>query len=175
VRWCSILVVAFALIAAGCGGGDDESAATDEAAVEETTTSEDTGTEGTATETTSDDTTDLSDVLADEDCAALIAAGASIAQAFSGAAGSDESSTELEALADKVPDEIRADVQVLAEAYAEYAAKLQDIGIQAGATPTADQLQQLQAALASIDQQEVTAASERLSVWAEDNCSAAGG
>jgi hypothetical protein len=174
VRWLSILVVAFALVAAGCGGGDDESAATDETTVEETLT-EDTSTDETTTgDTTSDDTTDLSGVLADEDCAALIAAGASIAQAFSGTAGSDNTA-ELDALADKVPDEIEADVQVLAEAYSKYAAELQDIGIEPGATPTADQLQQMQAAIASIDQAEVTAASERLSTWADQNCSAAGG
>ncbi len=60
---------------------------------------------------------------------------------------------------------------MLAEAFATYSEELQDIGIQAGATPTAEQLQQLQAALASIDQAEVTAASERLGTWAEENCS----
>jgi hypothetical protein len=178
MRWLAVLLLGVALVAAGCGGGDDESAATDETAIEETSTStsEDTTTdEATTTDDGSTDTTDLSGILADEDCSALIAAGASIAQAFSGATGSDDNSAELEALADKVPDEIQADVQTLAEAYAEYAAKLQDIGIATGATPTADQLQQLQAAIASIDQQEVTAASERLSTWAQQNCSAAGG
>jgi hypothetical protein len=174
MRWLSILVLAVALVAAGCGG-DDDSSASDDTTIEETLT-EDTTTDETSTdEDTTGDTTDLSGVLADEDCAALIAAGASLAQAFAGASGSDENSAELEELADKVPDEIKADVQVLANAYAEYAAELQDIGLNAGETPTAEQLQQLQAAIASIDQQEVTAASERLSAWSQENCSAVGG
>ena len=41
LRWLSILVVALALVAAGCGGSDDASAATDETTIEETTTTDD--------------------------------------------------------------------------------------------------------------------------------------
>jgi hypothetical protein len=170
VRWLSILVVALAFVAAGCGGGDDESAATDETAIEETTTSEDTTSEETST-----DTTDLSGVLADEDCLALAGVGATIASAFAGAGGDTESTAKLEQLAEKVPDEIKDDVQTLAAAFAEYADKLQEIGIEPGATPTADQLQQLQGAIASLDQEELTAASNRIEAWAKENCEAAGG
>lgn len=176
MRWLTILVVALALVAAGCGGGDDESATTDETAIEETTTSEDTSTEATTTEeTTSDDTTDLSGILADEDCLALASVGATIAQAFAATGGDSGSTEDLQALADKVPNEIKADVQTLAAAFAEYADKLQEIGVQAGATPTAEQVQQLQAAIASLDQAELTAASNRIEAWAKDNCEAAGG
>ena len=175
MRWLSILVVALALVAAGCGGGDDESSAADETAIEETT-SEDTTTEETTTEeTTSDDTTDLSGILADEDCLALASVGATIAQAFAATGGDSGSTEDLQALADKVPNEIKADVQTLAAAFAEYADKLQEIGVQAGATPTAEQVQQLQAAIASLDQAELTAASNRIEAWAKDNCEAAGG
>lgn len=165
IRWLSILVVALAFVVAGCGGGDDESAgeSTTPTTVEETTTEE-----------TTDGDTDLSGILGDEDCAALVAAGATFAQAFSGT--SDPEQTEaLAELADKVPDEIEADVQVLADWYAEYSAKLKDIGIEAGETPSAEQLTALQAALASTDSEELTAASERLSTWSDENCSAAGG
>jgi len=170
MRWLSLLVVAFALVASGCGGGSSESAAT---TVEETTTTSDstateTMTEGTTTDTTS---TDLSGILGNEDCLALASVGATMAQAFAGASGTtNENSAELDALASKVPDEIKADVEVLAKAFATYSAKLQDIGIEAGATPTADQLQQLQAALASLDQQELTAASNRIEAWSQKNC-----
>src|SRR4249919_3819808 len=170
VRWLSLLVVAFALVASGCGGGSSESAAT---TVEETTTTSDstateTMTEGTTTDTTS---TDLSGILGNEDCLALASVGATMAQAFAGATGTtDENTAELDTLASKVPDEIKADVEVLAKAFATYSAKLQDIGIEAGATPTADQLQQLQAALASLDQQELTAASNRIEAWSQKNC-----
>jgi maltose-binding protein MalE len=170
MRWLSILVLAVALVAAGCGGGNDESAATTETTTEETTTSDTT----TSDETTTDgstDTTDLSGILGDEDCLALASVGATMAQAFAGASGSTDNSAELEDLASKVPDEIKADVQVLAQAFATYSAKLKDIGVEAGKTPTADQLQQLQAAIASLDQQELTAASQRIEAWSKKNCS----
>jgi DNA polymerase/3'-5' exonuclease PolX len=171
VRWLSILVLALALVAAGCGGGDDESSASDEPTIEETTTDEATTEEATDDETTE---ADLSDVLEDEDCLALAGVGASIAQAFSGAADSG-SDADLEELASRVPEEIRADVEILARALGEYSEKLQDIGIETGATPTAAQVQELQAALASLDQQELTAASDRIQAWATANCEAAGG
>jgi hypothetical protein len=173
VRWLTIAVVALsalALVGAGCGGDDEE--ASDETTLtdtvtDDTTTDETTTDEGTTDEETTDD--DLSGVLADEDCRALAAAGAAFAQAFTGAGGAEDVQA-FEELADEVPDEIEADVRVLAEAYATYSAELEDIGLTAGQTPNAEQLQQLQAVLASIDQQEVTAASERLSAWATENC-----
>jgi hypothetical protein len=171
MRWLSILVLAVALVAAGCGGGNDESAASTETTTEETTTS-DTTTADEATTDGSTDTTDLSGILGNEDCLALASVGATMAQAFAGASGStNDNSAELEDLASKVPDEIKADVQVLAQAFATYSAKLKDIGVEAGKTPTADQLQQLQAAVASLDQQELTAASQRIEAWSKKNCS----
>lgn len=164
------LVAALALVAAGCGGGSEEAGEdTDTTAVTETTTDETTTDETTTDEGTTDDG-GFSGVLADEDCLALAAAGASFAQAFATGTGSSEDAEELEELASKVPDEIEDDVRTLAEAYAKYAAELKDIGIDTGQTPTAEQLQALQAALASFDQQAVTAASERLAAWAQENC-----
>jgi Xaa-Pro aminopeptidase len=164
MRWLSILVLALALVAAGCGGGDNESAGSDETTVEETT-----ATEETTTEETTGETTDISAILGDEDCLALASVGATIAQAFSSASG-EPNTDELEQLADKVPDEIKADVQTLAAAFSEYAAKLKDIGIEPGATPTAEQLQQLQAAIGSLNQDELTAAANRIEAWAKENC-----
>jgi hypothetical protein len=171
MRWLSLLVVALALVASGCGGGgSNESAATTETTTTETATTDSTATD-TTTEETATDTTDLSGILGNEDCLALASVGATMAQAFSGATGTtDENTAELDQLASKVPDEIKADVEVLAKAFAAYSAKLQDIGIQAGATPTAAQLQQLQTALASLDQEELTAASNRIEAWSKENC-----
>jgi hypothetical protein len=169
MRWLAVLVLALALVAAGCGGGDD-STASDETTVEETTTSEDT----TTPEETTDTDVDASAVLGDEDCLKLASIGATFAQAVTGA--TDEEATEaFQNLVDDVPDEIKADVQVLADWFAEYSAKLKDIGLQAGQTPTAAQVAQLQAALADTNQEELTAASERLQAWANANCDAAGG
>jgi hypothetical protein len=175
VRWLTIVVAltALLLVAAGCGG-DDESAS-DTTTLTDTTTDETTTDETTLTDATTDDTTtddtDLSGVLADEDCLALIGAMASFGQALGGAnASSEETSAAFEELAAKVPDEIEADVKVLADAYTEYAAELEDIGIEAGQTPSAEQLQQLQAALVSFNEPGVAEASERLRAWADTNC-----
>ena len=68
MRWLAILVLAVALVAAGCGG-DDDSTASDDTTIEETLTDDTTTDETTTDETTtddetSDDTTDLSGVLA---------------------------------------------------------------------------------------------------------------
>jgi hypothetical protein len=160
MRWLALLVLSIALVAAGCGGGSNESAATTE-----TTTTEETTT---TTESTS--TPDLSAVLSDKDCLALAGIGATIAQAFSGSTSGDTNTEELQQLVDKVPDEIQGDVQTLADAFGQYAAKLKDIGIKAGSTPSAAQLQQLQAAIASLNQQKLTAASQHIQAWAKDNC-----
>ena len=169
MRWLAVLVMALALVVAGCGGGDD-STASDETTVEETTTSENT----TTSEETTDTDVDASAILGDEDCLKLASIGATFAQAVTGA--TDEEATEaFQNLVDDVPDEIKADVQVLADWFAEYSAKLKDIGLQAGQTPTAAQVAQLQAALADTNQEELTAASERLQAWANANCDAAGG
>jgi hypothetical protein len=175
VRWLSVLVVAFALLAAGCGGGGSNSAATTETTAADTTTSS----EGSTTETTTSegtmsgettDTTDLSSVLGNKDCLALASVGATMAKAFAGTNGVSGDTAELDALASKVPDEIRADVETLAQAFSQYASKLKDIGITPGATPSADQLQQLQGALASLDQQKLTDASKRIEAWSKANC-----
>lgn len=168
MRWLALVLVALALAAVGCGGSDDESSAVDETTVEETTVEETTVTEDTTTVETTD--TDLSGALGDEDCLALAGVGASIAQAFSGAVDSGDEA-DLEELASKVPEEIRADVETLARALATYTEEIQDIGIEAGATPSAEQLQQLQTAIASLDQEELTAASQRLEAWSQANCS----
>ncbi len=171
MRWLALLVLALALVAAGCGGGDDEPSAVDETTtVEETTTSEDT----TSEETTDGDTGTGFD-FADEDCQSLVAAYAGVSQAFAAAAsGSSEDLTEqaeaFEQFADDVPEEIRADVQTLATAYAQYIEILQDVDLTPGELPTAEQAQQLQDALQDVGGEDVTAASERLNAWTTENC-----
>lgn len=174
MRWLSILVVALALVAAGCGGSDGESTAADETTVEETVTEETTTDETTTTEDAGTDTNaDFN--FANEDCQSLVAAFVAVGSAFSSAAGgSDEFAAQAEAFAafaDDVPEEIRADVETLAAAYGKYVEVVQDAGIQPGQPPTAEQAQQLSEALASVGTADVSAASERLGTWTNENCS----
>lgn len=159
-----VLVLAFA--GAACGGGDDGTASDTDSVVTDTTTDE----------TTTDETTtdDDGQSFAAGDCQELVTAYASLSQAFAttGAGDGDleESQAMLEEFAENAPDEIRADLQVLAEAYAEYVEVFADAGLEAGEVPDAETLQELQSALASVDQAEVTAASTRISQWTTDNC-----
>ncbi len=173
MRWLSILVLALALVAAGCGGSDDDSAASDDTAVEETTTTE-TTTDDTTTDDGSTDT-DADFNFADEDCRSLVAAFVAVGSALSsGGAGSDDLAEQTEAfaaLADDVPEDIRADVETLAAAYGQYAEVIQDAGIEPGEIPTAEQAQELAAALESVGTADVSAASERLNAWTTENCS----
>ena len=168
MRWLSILVLALALVGAGCGGDDNESSASDTTTIEETTTDE--TSDGDDTETTGDFD------FADEDCQSLVAAFLGVSQAFAAATGgsSDELSEQADAFAefaDDVPEEIKADVETLAAAYGQYIEVIQDVGLQPGQVPTAAQAQELQQALQSVGTEDVTAASERLGAWTEENCS----
>ena len=97
-----------------------------------------------------------------------------MSQAFAavgGVEGDTEEAQELfEEWANDAPDEIRDDLQVLAEAYATYVTALDDVDFTPGETPDAETLAELQAALASIDQDEVTEASTNLTEWSNENC-----
>ena len=160
--WLAVIVSALLLVGAGCGGGDDEAA--DDTDV--------TFTDTTLDETTTGEETDGSSVdgLASEDCLQLATIGAAISQAFTGAGDDDETSELFDDLFDKAPDEIRTDLRTVADGYEEYADALADLDLGEGQAPSAEDLQAIQAAIASIDQVEVQAAAERLSAWAETNC-----
>jgi hypothetical protein len=174
----TVLVLAIALVGASCGGDDESASDTDTAVVETTddTTTDDTTTDDTTTDdgdTTSDDDVDLGDFLAG-DCQELIAAYAAMSSAFAAAATGggdlDESTEAFSQFVDEAPEEIQGDIQILAEAYAEYAEAIRDLDFQAGETPDAETFQALQAASESFNTEEVQAASERLSTWTTENC-----
>ena len=169
-RWLSIFVVALALVAAGCGGSDDESAASDETTIEETTTTDETTTEE-STDTSGTDTDAFN--FASEDCQSLVKAYVGLSAAIAAASGGQDVSGDIEKFSqyvDEVPDEIRDDVQTIAAAYSTFADELKDIGYKPGEVPTADQLQKLQDASGSLGTSEVQAAGEHLSTWATENC-----
>ena len=160
------VVIALALVGAGCGGDNETSAEGDDVAIE--TTTDDTTTDET---TTDDDTGDFD--FASGECRDLVDASAELSQAF-GAAGQDgdldDVSDLFDEFAENAPDEVRDDFAILAEAYESYADVFADIDVDPGETPDAEALARLQEALASIDQAEVTAASQRIETWAEQNC-----
>jgi hypothetical protein len=176
----STLLVALALVAAGCGGGSKSSATTEAAATTETTTeaattseasttTEATTTEATTTEATT--TTDLSGIASAGNCKELADLGQKFSQAFSGAASSQDIKKEAELLkefAAKTPDDIRPDFQV----YADFVAKLADAygNLKPGSTPDPAAIAKLQKLSTSIDQTKLTAAGEHITTWLQNNC-----
>lgn len=172
VRRLSILLVALvlAVAAAGCGGGNDESASGDTTTTE--TVTEDTTTDETTTESTDTDT-DATFNWASEDCQNLMKAYVGLSAAIGAASGGQDVSGDIEAFAkyaDEVPDEIKADVQTLASAYGAFLDDLEDLGLKPGQIPSADQMQALEAASKSLGDSDVQAASERLNAWTTANC-----
>lgn len=173
MRWLTVSLAALALALAGvgCGGSDEESGATtDTATLTETTTEESTTEETTTDETTTDGSTnpDLSGVLASEECIQLVAAITSLGTASATPGSGDDASDFFGNF--EAPDEIKDDVQTLADWYKAYLAAVQEAGFQTGQTPSAEQLQSFEAAVAGLDQEGVTAASERIGAWAQANC-----
>jgi len=172
MRWLALLVMSIALVAAGCGGGSNESAATTETSTAETTTTETTSTtEETSTEASG--TTEGTFNWTSKDCQNLVKAFVGLSAAVGAASSGQDVSPDVQQFAkyvDEVPDEIQADVKAIAGAYNEFLAKLKDIGYTAGQVPTADQLQQLQDASKSMGDPKVQAAGERLTAWTTKNC-----
>jgi hypothetical protein len=174
MRWLAVVVavLGLALVGAGCGGDDEASGDAETTAIAETTDTDSTTDDMTTEDDDSDDMTTDDDLsgLASEDCIELATASAGLGQAFAAPGSQLEGAEAFEELADQVPEEIRDDWQVLADAYSEYADALGDVDLSAGETPDAGALQELQQALASIDQPAVAEASESIAAWARANC-----
>ena len=163
------VVLALALVAAGCGG-DDETSGDGDTVTIETTTDDTTTDDATTDEDTTEET--FGDSLASEDCQELISASSALGSAFSGVQGDDlgDSSEAFSQYADQAPEEIRGDLQIMADTYEAYAEAIGDIGLEPGETPSQEQALEFQQALSSIDLAEFTAASQRVTTWAATNC-----
>ncbi len=179
--------LAVALVAAGCGGSSDNSAATTEAATTEAATTEAAMTEATTTEaamteattteaamteatTTKASSSALSGLSAGK-CRDLAESGQKLSAAFSGSAnGADlkKQAALMQEFVKKVPSEIRADFQVLAD----YVSKFADVAgnLKPGKTPDPQTLAKIQQAVTSIDQTKLTQASQHVSAWVQKNC-----
>jgi hypothetical protein len=87
-----------------------------------------------------------------------------------GNAGLDEASELFDELASQVPDEIKADFEVIAENFAKIAEAFKDIDLAAGETPSPEDLARLQELTSSLNSTEVQQASENIEAWARENC-----
>jgi hypothetical protein len=159
-------VLSLGLVA--CGGddsGEDASSDTDA-----TTTTAATGSD---TDTTELDLGDFSGECADF-AQAFAGAGAAFGSAFSGQ-GNDDLGTVAEyfdSVADKVPEEIRDDFQVFADAYGEFAQALADADIDLSDPSKVDPeaMSQLQALGEAFSAPEVQKASENIQAYVDSSC-----
>lgn len=141
-RWLALLAIMILVIAA-CGGDDSDSGSGDES--EETTEETSDETEETSDETAdtdgeTDDTegeTDDDDVASGdcgdfaEDLEALEDAGASADDPAAAIAALQDSADAFQDAVDSAPEEIRDDVQVLADAFSSIADDLEDLDLEA--------------------------------------------
>ena len=168
------LLGAIALLAAGCGGGSDESSATTTETTVETTV--DTDTEATDTST---ETTDASNAnpFASGDCLELAGIGAKFAEALGASGGTQDleaTSKFLDELVSKAPDEIKDDLATLAAAWTEIADALKGVDLSGGTAPSADTIKKLQEIGTKFDTPELQQASKNLDAWTKENCSSTG-
>lgn len=176
-----LALVALALAAAGCGGGDESGSAAEATTGTETTAVDTTAGDTTETESTSTDeatstdesvVTDIGDLSGE--CLSLAGVGAKYAQALQEAGGPDGDLTKyadvFDEFAEQAPAEIRSDLEVIAKNIAKYAEALKDLDLTSGAAPSADQLQKLQELSKSFDQADLQKASANIEAWVQENC-----
>jgi len=173
MRWITIFAVPVAAVAlASCGGGSNNANSnTSTTTTTTTTTSGQTTTSTTTTTTAASGSTTPS--FASGKCRDLAQSAAKIGQDFSanGAnANLDTAAKEFQAFVAIVPSEIKGDVQTVADAFTAYAKALQGVHFTAGQVPSAADLEKMQAALKSFNQQKVQAAEQHIQAWTQKNC-----
>lgn len=164
-RFLALLVLASLLLAA-CGG--DDGGGSDEGG----------GDGGEATEGDGGEATDGDVGIFDAaECAEVAAAMAAAAQAMpavmSGSTADLEQSLEqFQAFAEAAPEEIRDDMQILAEGYARIAQALAeaDFDPASGQAPPPEVIAALEEASQQMNTEEFTAAAERVSAYFESGC-----
>ena len=96
--------------------------------------------------------------------------GQALAAGSSASQNSESLKTYFNALAEKAPSDIKASFQTLANAISKYVDEIKKLNLKPGKTPSADQIQKIQAALASIGTPDVQAASNKIQAWVNAGC-----
>jgi hypothetical protein len=170
-----MLLAALALLAAGCGGGSKNSAATTEATTTEAATTEAATTEATTTEaatTQATKTTSLGGIASTGNCKELEDLSTKLSSVFSSSnpnsADLKKEAQVLNEFADKAPSEIKAEFKTVAQ----FVSKVADIygNVKPGQVPDAATLQKIQGL--QTDAQKVSAAGQKIAAWAQKNCHA---
>lgn len=160
-----ILLAVLVLVAAGCGGGKKNIAATT------APTSTAPATSKAATTTAATSTSDLSGIASAANCKELADLGTKFSEAAGGSANSRDTKKVaqlLQEFAAKTPSDIRPDFKVVADAFSKIADAVGNVT--PGATPDATMIAKLQKLAAEIDTAKLTQASQNISAWVQKNC-----
>ena len=168
-RIAALLIAVLALVAAGCGGSSSDEASSD---TETTVATETTATDDmTATDDDSETSTDVDLGNLSGECAQFAGISSTLAQSLSGQdANIEDAAKAFDEIADKVPDEIKDDYQVIAENFSKIAEALKGVDLASGQTPSPEALAKLQELSASMDSAEVQQASQHIEAWVQEHC-----
>ena len=153
---CAVLVGLLLVVAPGCGSKKKSASTTNAATTMAVTTNQ-----------TTTSTTSSGGKLTGTDCQKLAAATQTLSSVTRGKVPTDINAqvARLQALAKVAPAAVKGDFQVLAQA----GAKLAQLKLKPGQTPTSAQITQL---LASLNIPQLTTASQHIAAWAAANCKA---
>jgi hypothetical protein len=102
---------------------------------------------------------------------AMSAALAAYAQGFSGSApGTEDVAEQLRVMAAAAPTEIKDDLEVVAREIGAFYEVIGEINLVPGVTPTPEQIEKLNAAAESVDQDALDEATDNLDAWFAENC-----
>jgi hypothetical protein len=155
-------LLALMFLGAGCGGGDDESSNDAPPAAASTTESTKPAVSGGSP----------------ENCKEFQLAAAEVGQQFAsattgaGSADLEASAKAFDELTSKAPSEVKADFETINTAFAKLAEALAGVDLSSGQAPDQETLSKLQKVMSEIDQAKLSAASARISAWAQANCKA---
>jgi len=108
-------------------------------------------------------------------CQQLVTLGAKFAQAIQASSGGGKLNLQAvvnayQALAAAAPSAIKPDLQLIANAFAKFAAALAKVGYTPGTQPNPSQLAALQAAAQAFNSPQLHAAAQHIQAWARQNC-----
>jgi hypothetical protein len=165
-----LLVAVLAVVAAGCGGGGSEGASDTTTVVAGATTEATTTTEQMTTTEVSTDSSGVDTSALSGKCAELAGLGSKLAAAMGGQNADVKDVSKLfDEMADQVPDEIKADWQVLAKNFQKIADALKGVDLSSG-QPNAAALAKLQQLSSQLDTKELRQATAHIEAWAQKNC-----
>ena len=173
-----IPIAVLALVAAGCGGDSSNESAADTTATtvatETTTATEETTSateETTSTEETSTTAGSSGDLELGGKCKEFAGISQKLSESLSGqTADLEDASKIFDEIADQVPEEIRADYQVIAENFKKIAEALKGVDLTSGQTPSPEALAKLQELSQSMNSSEVQQATQNIEAWVQKNC-----